>query len=248
MNKIRSLDINCDVGEGVGNEQDLMPLIDSCSVACGGHAGDLVSMRSVIRLAKQYKVRIGAHPSYPDKKNFGRLSMKISAEELTMSIQSQLANFVTIAREEKAKLYHIKPHGALYNDLAKDDILADIFLEAIKKYQDSVLLYVPFKSVIERQAVTAGFHVKREAFADRNYANDLSLVPRTHAKAVITNPKEVLAHLLHMVKNNKVRTVDNSEIYLKAETFCLHGDTPNALEILMYIRRNLSISPNSNQN
>ncbi len=245
MNKIQYIDINCDVGEGIGNEGELLPLISSCSIACGGHAGDLISMTQVVRLAQKHKVRIGAHPSYPDTENFGRVSIKISDPELARSIESQIAALIAIINKEEAELSHIKPHGALYNDLAKDERLARVFLEAVEAYKSDVSLFVPFGSILEKVALESGFMVKREAFADRSYNDDLSLVSRSHPKAMITDPKAVFEHLLRMVRQEKVRTIDTTEIALKAETFCLHGDTPNALQILTYLRKNLA-SPQFN--
>ena len=233
------IDINCDVGEGVGNERELLPLISSCSIACGGHAGDEKTMRETVQLALRYKVRIGAHPSYPDKKNFGRLSMDIPPEDLIKSINGQLSTLSTILKEENAVLHHIKPHGALYNDLAKGEVLAKNFLKAVNHHKSSVALYVPYNSVIERLAINSGFKVKREAFADRNYDRNLRLVSRKLPHALLTDPKRVLKHLESMIKAGRVATIDGGFLSIQAETFCVHGDTPNALRILTYISRKL---------
>jgi len=232
------IDINCDVGEGLNNEANLMPYISSCNIACGGHAGDAVTMRSVVRMAKQQNVKIGAHPSYPDKKNFGRKSLEIDPNILIASVRQQMAGFISILEEENAKLNHIKPHGALYNDIARDEVRASLFLEAISAYQ-AIPIYVPFRSTIEDMATTNGFRVHLEAFADRNYNANLSLVSRDHENALIDNPKDVLKHLLGMVKKGIVHTVDGSIKSIKAQTFCIHGDTPSALEILMYLSEEL---------
>lgn len=240
MDNIRYIDINCDVGEGVGNEDELLPLISSCSIACGGHAGNLSTMRKVVRLALTHHVLIGAHPSYPDTANFGRLSMAITKVDLIKTIQKQLSDLQTVLTAENAKLSHIKAHGALYNDIARNEELATVFLEAIHAYRDLVVLYVPFDSVIEKSAISKGYKVKREAFVDRNYMRDLSLVSRKQPNALLTKPDAVLAHLLRLVNEQKVRTIENSDIKCIAETYCLHGDTPDALGILMYLRENLT--------
>jgi UPF0271 protein len=234
MDKIY-IDINCDVGEGVGNEADIFPLISSCSIACGGHAGDTKSMTKMVELAQQYKVKIGAHPSYPDKLNFGRVSMKMDAKELADSIQTQIESLKSISERMGVRLHHIKPHGALYNDIAKDEKLGIIFLEAITKYKSDLFLYVPPGSVIEELAHKNGFKVKLEAFGDRNYTTDLELVSRKHPDALITAPEAVLNHLLEIIKRGRVRTVTGDLRNLMADTYCIHGDTRNALQILTYL-------------
>ena len=233
------IDINCDVGEGVGNEGNLLPLISSCNIACGGHAGDNKSMKDVIRLAKQHHVKIGAHPSYPDRENFGRVSMHLSPEILEQSIKDQLEAFMQIMNNEQAHLHHIKPHGALYNDIAKNAGLAKLFLKAVETYKNKCSLYVPFGSKISEEANKQGFQIKYEAFADRNYNEDLSLVSRSRSKAIIEAPEKVLGHLLSMIKNDRVITVDENSIPIKAETFCVHGDTPSAYKILTYLSHKL---------
>ncbi len=233
------IDINCDVGEGIGNERDLMPFISSCNIACGGHAGDSNTMSEVVRLAKQHQVKVGAHPSYPDKKNFGRVSMDISKEQLLENIQRQLQDFSLILDAEDVPLHHIKAHGALYNDIAKDIELAKTFLEAIDSFKNNIFLYAPYGSVIEQNALEQVWSIKREAFADRNYNEDLSLVSRKLPNALLEEPEEVLDHIVRMIKNNRVKTVNGGEVPITAETFCVHGDTVSALQILNYLSRTL---------
>ncbi|MEE9364362.1 MAG: 5-oxoprolinase subunit PxpA [Cellulophaga sp.] len=230
----REIDINCDVGEGIGNEAELLPLISSCNIACGGHAGNLNSMRNVVQLAMQHGVKVGAHPSYPDSANFGRLSIKIEYSALQQSIKEQVGALQTILEKERIALHHIKAHGALYNDIAKDENLARIFLNAIQKYKNTSFLYVPYGSVIETLAKKNGFTVLLEAFADRNYNLDLSLVSRKKSNALLEVPEEVLAHLVRMVKDLKVTTSEGL-VKILADTYCIHGDTPAALQILTYL-------------
>ena len=234
----RYIDINCDVGEGIGNEAELLPLVSSCNIACGGHAGDITSMTRTVKLAKKYGVRIGAHPSYPDRENFGRVSMDIDSQKFEESIQDQIKRLTILLEKEKMVLHHIKPHGALYNDLVGNHELAELFLNALGIYTDSVL-YVPPGSVISQKAKERGFKIKLEAFADRTYNPDLSLVSRKLPGAVLKKPKAVLVHLLKMVIEGKVKTIDGAEVSLNADTYCLHGDTPNALQILMYLSEEL---------
>ncbi|TLF44703.1 5-oxoprolinase subunit PxpA [Maribacter aurantiacus] len=234
-----TIDINCDVGEGVANEAKLFPYISSCNIACGGHTGDRDSMRETLRLAKKFGVGIGAHPSYPDRENFGRKSLSMDATELSQSIKDQIHQLASICKEEKVSIQHIKPHGALYNDLAKDGELSRIFLDAIQEYKSELVVFVPFDSVLEKLALKEGFQIKVEAFADRNYTEELTLVPRTHPNALITEPLEVLNHVVRMVKERQVRTIANTFEPMLAQTYCVHGDTPEALQILTYITKEL---------
>ncbi len=242
-NNARAIDINCDVGEGLDNEAQLFPFISSCSIACGGHAGDPKTMFEVARLAIKNKVKIGAHPSYPDWENFGRKSIKLSEPKLIRSIAEQIENLISILTSSQQKLYHIKPHGALYNDIAKDRDLATTFLRAVNDYREDVWLYVPPGSAIGEEALKNRFSIKYEAFADRNYNVDLSLVSREHGDAVITDPESVLEHLLSMVLHHQVKSTEGSKIDIKADTYCIHGDNPQVLQILMYLSKSL---PNHN--
>jgi len=229
------IDINCDVGEGTGLETELMPLISSCNIACGGHAGNLDTIAEVARSAKENGVKVGAHPSYPDTENFGRVSMSISEFDLTKSIRRQIDDFASILKKENIPFNHIKAHGALYNDIAKDSDLAKIFVKSIEGYQDIASIYVPYGSAIEAEALQRGFQVKYEGFADRNYNRNLSLVSRKLPEAVITDPEKVLKHLLQMVREKYIATIDGLKIYSKAETFCVHDDTPSVVQILNYL-------------
>ncbi len=237
------IDINCDVGEGVGNEAQLFPLISSCNIACGGHAGDAFSMQRVVRLAKKFNVKVGAHPSYPDKENFGRVSMDIPFEVLIQSIQEQIAGLVSILRKENIPLHHIKAHGALYNEIAKNAELAELFLKAITDYKKDTLIYVPYASEIGQRAEEQGSSIAYEAFADRNYNTDLSLVSRSHPQALIKSPEAVLKHIVQMVKHQEVTTITNETVKILADTFCIHSDTPSAFEIVSYLSHEL---PNHN--
>ncbi len=234
MNK-RYIDINCDVGEGEGNEADLFPLISSCNIACGGHAGTVDSIQACLHLAKKYKVKIGAHPSYPDRENFGRISMEIPTDKLIESIQNQMQLFMDECKKATLGLHHIKPHGALYNDIAKDEKKANAFLTAIAPYKEHSYLYVPYGSKVQDLALAQNFKIKREAFADRNYNADLSLVSRKKENAVISKAEDVWDHLMRMYIQNEVRTIDGKRVMMEAETYCIHGDTPTAFQILMYL-------------
>jgi UPF0271 protein len=233
------IDINCDVGEGVGNESKLFPLISSCNIACGGHAGSVDTIRTCLKLAQKYQVHIGAHPSYPDKENFGRIPMDISENDLIESIRNQMQLFLNECKRLGATLNHIKPHGALYNEIAKDEKKARVFLKAIEPFKDNTFIYVPSGSVIHNLAISCNFEVKREAFADRNYNTDLSLVSRKKDNALITKGEDVLQHMLLIYTENLVKTISGEKLTLLADTYCIHGDTPSAFQILTYITNHL---------
>ena len=237
--KTHWIDLNCDVGEGVGNEHLLFPHISSCNIACGGHAGDPSTMAQTIHLAQQEGVKIGAHPSYPDRKNFGRLSLDIPAGKLMDSISSQILSLKTLLDDMNSPMHHIKAHGALYNDLAKGGTLAEYYLETIAPYRDSALVYAPCGSVFARMARALGFKVWEEAFMDRAYEPDGSLVSRKLPGSLLTTAEEVGAQLQEMVLHHRVKCRDGSYFSLEAQTYCLHGDTPNASEILMYLTESL---------
>jgi len=226
------IDVNCDIGEGVGNEEALMPLISSCNIACGGHAGNEETMLRVSRLAKEHGVKIGAHPSYPDPENFGRISMELSETMLIKSIEYQMNSFHGILKREDITLNHIKAHGALYRDISRSPEIAKYFLEAIKGYKDFAEIYAPYGSAIEEEALKMGFRVKREAFIDRNYNLDLSLVSRKYAEAMVGNPKDALDHLLRLVNESHVVTLKGMKVHIQADTYGIHSDTTTAVEIL----------------
>ncbi len=239
MGSLIFIDINCDVGEGAENEEQLFPLISSCNIACGGHAGDASSMERVVRLAKKFKVKVGAHPSYPDRDNFGRAAMDIPSDALMQSIRQQISDLGSILKKENLPLHHIKAHGALYNEIAQNTPLAEFFLKTIGDFDRNILLYVPYASSIARKAVAAGFSIAYEAFADRNYNGDLSLVSRSDPQAMIKNPEAILNHIVPMVQHHRVRTVSGEEIKILADTFCIHSDTPLAFEIVSYLSQEL---------
>ncbi|WP_340202015.1 5-oxoprolinase subunit PxpA [Ascidiimonas sp. W6] len=236
---LKPVDINCDVGEGVGNEAKILPLITRCNIACGGHAGDENSILEVMRLAKIYDVSIGAHPSYPDKENFGREVLVLGNRALKISLIAQLKLFKKCAKNVGLPVTHIKPHGALYNEALKSKKIAKVISKAcIQVFPDAVLL-APFNSALAEVALSFGTRVMFEAFADRNYNNNLSMVSRKEANAVITNPESVLKHLLQMLEKGTVLTVTKKSIPMKAATFCIHGDTADALKILKFVKQKL---------
>ena len=238
--KTHRIDLNCDVGEGVGNEASLFPYISSCNIACGGHAGDADSMLNTATLARKYGVKTGAHPSYPDREHFGRAPIKLSSELLQQSIEQQIAALKEVLRPHEIPLHHIKAHGALYNDLAQGGSLALQYLEVLEQFGKDILLYAPCGSPFARLAGDRGFQVWEEAFADRAYEPDGNLVSRKKTGALLTSPLQVSQQVREMVLAGRVHCSDGSYFSLNPDTYCLHGDTPNAVEILTFLVKALS--------
>ena len=223
------IDINADVGEGIGNEDLLFPLISSCNIACGGHSGDLETMLSIVRLAKKNNLKIGAHPSFPDRKNFGRKIMNISKDKLVKSLKNQIQALRTILIQENVDLNHIKPHGALYNFASNDKETARIIIDLTKEINTK--LYAPYSSLISKMAREEGVKICNELFIDRNYNSNLTLVSRDNPNALIENSNEMFKHVYNII-NNKIISVDKKEISVEFDTLCIHGDNPNAIELL----------------
>tara|TARA_B100001079_G_scaffold55974_1_gene46846 strand:- start:110 stop:823 length:714 start_codon:yes stop_codon:yes gene_type:complete len=231
------LNINCDLGEGLNNEHIIMPLIDSCNIACGGHAGDSGSMIECVEISIKNNVKIGAHPSYPDKINFGRKKIDISPSELSYSIISQIESLETIADSYGLELNHIKAHGALYNQMIIDAELSNFYLDTIKDFKNKCSLYIPYKSEIEKIALKKGFSIIYEVFGDRNYNDDLSLVSRNNEDALITDPESVVDHIKTIKETESVKTINGNYKKIKFDTICIHSDTNNSIEILKKINQ-----------
>ncbi|MCF4102576.1 5-oxoprolinase subunit PxpA [Gillisia sp. M10.2A] len=229
-----NIHINCDLGEGGDFDAQLMPFISACNIACGGHAGTSKSMYETVCLANLNKVEIGAHPSYPDKENFGRLSLQISKKDLKDSLQHQIFNLQNIVQSQGAKISHFKAHGALYNDAAKDEKIADLLIDFLLEFDDNLPLFVPQNSVIYERGKNK-IPMIFEAFADRNYNDDYSLVSRSESHALITQKEEVFKHVYSMIYQHKIICENEREIDCYAGTFCIHSDTPNSVEILQYL-------------
>lgn len=226
----REIDLNCDLGEGYPHDAELMKYISSANIACGGHYGDRDSMKRTVDLAIENNVAIGAHPSYPDRENFGRKSIKIGFSELSDSITSQIDSLRRIARECGSDIVHVKPHGALYNDSANDGELAAMIAECIGNYDSSLALFGLANSVSIREGERLGLRVCGEAFADRTYDAAGKLTPRSEPNAFVNNSEIALGNILQLIEHSTLTATTGESLTFRAETICIHGDGPNAVE------------------
>jgi UPF0271 protein len=236
----RSIDINCDMAEGLGNEAELMPWISSANIACGFHAGDELLMEATVGLCLKYKVSIGAHPSYPDRANFGRTNMNLPLAQVKELVVEQIELLRKITVRQGTRIHHVKPHGALYNMAAKDPALANTIAAAVKDIDKTLIFYGLSHSALIFEAEKLGLKVAHEVFADRTYQPDGSLTPRSDSKALIRDEQEALSQALRLVMEGKVKTSSCEDIRLKADTICLHGDGKHAVEFARLIYGQLS--------
>ena len=234
-----SVDINADLGEGSGHDEELFELISSANIATGFHAGDSDSMHGAITTAKKHGVAVGAHPSFFDRESFGRKELKISTPEIFDAVAYQLGVFQAIASAVGVQPNHVKPHGALYNMAVRDQELADSIARAIESVDPQLILFAPDKSELARAGDAHGLQIAREIFADRNYLNDGWLVPRTRPDALLRDPNEAAQRVLRMLREGKVRSVEGGDVDVRGETICVHGDTPGAVEFAHELRSQL---------
>ncbi len=216
------------MGEGMGNDAAIMPYITSANIACGFHAGNGETIRRTIDLALQYKVHIGAHPSFRDKENFGRKEIILPLDKVYAIVIEQLIKIDLIAKEKGASLHHVKPHGALYNMAARDAKLARAVVQAVKDFGDDMILYGLSGSCLISEANAIGLRTASEVFADRTYQDDGSLTPRSQADALIEEEEKCVQQVLQMIQEGVVTTITGKRMPVVAETICLHGDAKNA--------------------
>jgi UPF0271 protein len=237
-----SVDLNADVGEGCGQDAALMPLISSANIACGLHAGDAETMREAVRLAIEHGVAIGAHPSFPDRDHFGRREMQLAAADLHECIVGQVRMLAGMAAAAGARLRHVKPHGALYNMAARDEELAETVVAAVRSVDPSLAIFGLAGSALVKAALRMGLRGVSEAFADRAYRADGSLVPRDQPGSVLGDESAVASRAVAMVRDRGVAAVDGSRVGLDADTICIHGDTPGAPAVARRIRDALAVA------
>ena len=231
-----SIDLNADLGEGAGSDVELMRIVSSCNIACGGHAGDAASMQATVALALADNVAIGAHPSYPDREGFGRRARFLVGEDLRNSIKKQIDSLSQIADEAGAKISHVKPHGALYNDAAKDPDLADAIVAAVvDSCPDAAIVGLP-RGALRDAVLGRGMTYVAEGFVDRAYAADGSLVARSEPNAVHSDLNPVPTQALRLATAGEVTAESGEVISVPAQTLCLHGDTANAAELGRAVR------------
>lgn len=235
-----TIDINCDMGEGIGNDDAIMPFISSANIACGYHAGDEDIMRQTIDSAIKNNVAIGAHPSFFDRKNFGRTEMNLPSDEIYDLVLLQLRTIDKLITERQKRLYHVKPHGALYNMSAKNAQIAQAIVQAVKDFDDHLILFGLSGSISIDVANRSGLRTASEVFADRTYQDDGSLTPRSEPNALIEDEEQVLLQVLQIVKDKSVTTVTGKTIPMVAETVCIHGDGKHAIQFAKSLNRELT--------
>jgi UPF0271 protein len=235
------IDLNADVGESfgpwsMGDDERLIPLVSSVNVACGAHAGDPLTMERTIRLAVEHGVAVGAHPGYPDLVGFGRRDLDMTRAELMASIVSQIGAVAMMARSLGAELRHVKPHGALYNRAARDAAVAEAIAAAISRSAPELVLVGLAGSKLIEAGSGAGLQVAAEAFADRAYEADGSLRSRRLNGAILASPAAAARQAIGIVRDGRVTASDGTQVRVRADTICIHGDTPGAAEYAAAVR------------
>lgn len=239
-----AVDLNCDMGESfgaytLGLDEQVMPLITSANIACGFHAGDPRVMQRTVALAAHYGVGVGAHVSFPDLPGFGRREMRIPPDELTCDVLYQLGALDGFCRAAGVLMRHVKPHGALYNMAQREPEIAGAIVRAVAAFDTRLLLLAQPGSAMEQAALAAGLRSAAEVFADRAYTPDGALASRSLPGAVLHDPDRVAERALQMATEGQVTAIDGSTVSLRAETICVHGDTPGAVELVRRIRTRL---------
>lgn len=231
------LDLNCDLGEGAGHDAAVMPLITSANIACGAHAGDLATMRETVALARAHGVGIGAHPGYEDRAGFGRAERAIAPDEAATLVLRQTE---ILSRVAGADLRHVKLHGAFYNQVGRDAGLAAAVAAALAREWPRLIVFAPAASRLAAAAREHGLAVAEEVFADRGYRSDGTLVPRNEPGALIKDETQAAAQVLGLVRHGAVAAVDGTLCRLKADTVCLHGDSPRVVAFALRLRGDLA--------
>lgn len=230
------LDLNADLGEGAGHDEELLDLVSSANIATGFHAGDAESMRAALEAARSRGVAVGAHPSLFDRENFGRKEMNVGAGEVLEAVSYQLGVFQAVAEAAGVRPAHVKPHGALYHMAARRRDLAEAVARAVKAADSGLFLFALPGSELAAAGEAEGLRVVSEFFADRNYLRDGSLVPRTEPEALLHDPAAAAARVLRLLTEGRVRAIDHVDVEVRAGTICVHGDTPGAVEFARALR------------
>ncbi len=239
-----SVDLNCDMGESfgawtMGSDAELMDYVSSINIACGYHAGDASVIRKTIETAIAKNVAVGAHPSFPDLQGFGRREMKMSPEEVFDIVLYQVAALKGMCEAFGGKIHHVKPHGALYNQAARDKNLAEAIAKAVKAIDENLVFYGLANSFLISEAEKIGLKTASEVFADRTYQADGTLTPRAQPNALIESVDKSCEQVLEMITAQKVTATNGEKISIKADTVCIHGDGAHALEFARAINHKL---------
>jgi UPF0271 protein len=230
------VDLNGDVGEGTGQDEELIPLLTSANIACGVHAGDSETMYKTVILARRHGVSAGAHPSYPDREHFGRRTMSLTDMEVEECVAKQILALREIAAPEQVRVRHVKPHGALYNTAVRDRSVADAIARGVARCDPSLVLVGLAGSELIAAGARAGLRTASEVFADRQYQADGRLVPRDAPHAVLHDVSVIVPRAVRMVRDGVVTAIDGREVPLQADTICIHGDTPDAPALASALR------------
>ena len=233
------VDLNSDLGEGAGHDNEILDLVSSANIACGFHAGDPASIFASIQAALERGVALGAHPSFPDRENFGRTEMAMPPAEVYAVVAYQIGAFHALTRAAGGRMGHVKAHGALYNMAARERALADVIANAVFALDPRLILFAPVGSQLDFAATELGLETASEVFADRNYLADGSLVPRSRADAFVHDPLEAAERIIRMLSEGKVRAVDGTDVLVSARTVCVHGDNPQAVAFVREVRARL---------
>lgn len=233
------IDLNSDLGEGFPHDAELIALVSSINIACGGHAGDEQTMRTAVQLAKANGVNIGAHPGYEDRDNFGRVEIALTPGEVADLTCRQMRRLIAIVQSEAATLRHVKPHGALYHVVGRDRKIADAFVAAVREIDASLTIVGPPNSQLALAAEAAALTFIAEGFIDRRYLADGTLAPRSTQGSVIENDAEAIDQALMLIKHQQAIATDGAAVPVNAPTLCVHGDTPHAMRFLTKLRDEL---------
>ncbi|TLS36609.1 LamB/YcsF family protein [Pseudalkalibacillus caeni] len=236
-----TIDLNSDLGESfgaykIGRDEDVLKIVSSANVACGYHAGDPSIMQKTVKWAKENNVGIGAHPGFPDMMGFGRRALTVTPEEVYQMVLYQIGALHGFCRVENVEMQHVKAHGALYNMAAKDFSIARAIARTVKDFDPDLILFGLANSELINAAEEVGIRSASEVFADRTYQPDGTLTPRSEENAVIHDEETAIKQVLSMVQDNKVTAVDGSQIEIKVDTVCVHGDSPSALQFVEALR------------
>ena len=233
------VDLNSDLGEGAGHDDEILSLVSSANIACGFHAGSPGSIFNSIRAAKERGAAVGAHPSLADRKNFGRTEMQVGTAEVYALVTYQVGAFHALCSAAGVEMNHVKPHGALYNMAVRDREISDAIAHGILAVETRPILFAPAGTELFVAAQQLGLQTAAEVFADRNYNADGSLVSRTKPSALLHDPGEAAERVVRMLQEGKVRAIDGTDVGISAETICVHGDTPGAVEFARTLRARL---------